>query len=119
MVARKGHHGHWQEKADRRRVSPSRDRARYARDSRVRAGADAGPGHSFGGIGVGTAPGQDGGTIDDEVARPDQPTPQSGQHAQHEEGLWQGRSGGLTALALLGGTGNAWLAITTQRQATG
>jgi hypothetical protein len=70
-------------------------------------------------IGVGTAPGQDGGTIDDEVARPDQLTPQSGQHVQHEEGLWQGRSGGLTALALLRGTGNAWLAITTQRQATG
>ena len=72
-----------------------------------------------GGIGVSVAPGQDGGAIDDEVACPDQPTPNGAQHAQHEEGFWQGCSGGLTALALLGGTGNAWLAIVPQRQTTG
>ena len=107
------------EKTDRRQVSSSRDRAKYARGSRVRAGTDAGPGHDrrqHRGW-HGARPGW--GTIDDEVARPDQLTPQGGQHVQHEEGLWQGRSGGLNTVVLLGGTGNAWLAITTQRQATG
>ncbi len=66
-----------------------------------------GRGMTDGGIGVSATPGQDGGTIDDEITCTDQPSSHSAQHAHHEQGLWQGRSGGLTALALLGGTGNA------------
>ena len=37
-----------------------------------------------GGIGVGASPGQDGGAIDDEVACPDQPTSDGGQHGEDE-----------------------------------
>ncbi len=39
-----------------------------------------GRGMTDSGIGVGAALGQDGGAIDDEVACPDQPMPDGGQH---------------------------------------
>src|SRR6266568_4142590 len=69
------------------------------------------------GIGVSAAPGQDGSAIDDQITCPDQPTPQGRQHAQDEECLGSRRSGSLTALALLGGTGNAWPPVVTKGQA--
>jgi hypothetical protein len=66
-----------------------------------------------GGIGVGPSPGQNGRAIDDEIARPDQPTAQSGQHRQDEERFGHRRTGGLTTLALLRGAGNAGPTIRT------
>src|SRR6266568_4277301 len=69
------------------------------------------------GVGVSAAPGQDGSAIDDQITCPDQPTPQGRQHAQDEECLGSRRSGSLTALALLGGTGNAWPPVVTKGQA--
>lgn len=78
-----------------------------------------GRGMTDSGIGVGAVPGQDGGAIDDEVACPDQPTPDGGQHCENEERLRSRRSGSLATLALLGGTGNAWPPVMTSRQAAG
>ena len=71
------------------------------------------------GIGIGTSPRQDGRTINNEVARPDQPSPDGGQHREDEKRLGRRRCGGLSALALLGGTGNTWPPIAAQGQATG
>ena len=72
-----------------------------------------------GGIRVGTSPGQDRGAIDDEIARPDQPPPHGRQHTEDEECLGHRCASGLSALALLGGTGNAWSPIAAQGQAAG
>jgi hypothetical protein len=78
-----------------------------------------GGGMTDGGIGVGASPGKARGAIDDEVACPDQPTPDGGQHTEDEERLGHRRSSGLSTLALLGRTGNAWLPITAHGQAAG
>jgi hypothetical protein len=67
-----------------------------------------------GGIRVGPSPGQKGSAIDDEIARPDQPTAQSGQHYQDEERFGHRRPSGLTTLALLRGAGNAGPPILTE-----
>src|SRR5579864_5910939 len=69
------------------------------------------------GIRIGAVPRQDGGAIDNQITRPDQPTAQSRQDAQDEERLGSRRSGGPATLALLRGTGNARSAIVPQRQA--
>ena len=62
-----------------------------------------GGGMTDGGIGVGASPGQNRSAIDDEVAYPDQPTPDGGQHTEDEERLGHRRSSSLSTLALLGG----------------
>jgi len=64
-------------------------------------------------------PGQDGGTIYDQIPCPDQSSTEGSEHAQNEERLGGRCSGGLATLALLGGTLNAWPPIMTQRQAAG
>src|SRR6266702_1782213 len=69
------------------------------------------------GIGVSAAPAHAGSATDDQITCPDQPTPQGRQHAQDEECLGSRRSGSRTALALLGGTGNAWTPAVTKGQA--
>ncbi len=66
-------------------------------------------------IRVGPSPRQDRGTIDDQVARPDQPTTDGGQHREAEERLRDRRSGAGPAFPLVRGAGNARRAILTQR----
>src|SRR2546421_7337592 len=70
-------------------------------------------------IRVGSAPSEDGGTINDQIASPDQPTTHGGEHAEHKESLRQWRSRLLPAFPLLGGTRNAGATIFAHRQAAG
>jgi hypothetical protein len=75
-------------RAGRRWASPSRDRARCARGSRVRVDGDAGREHARSAA-SGSLRRQErrGGAIDDQVAGTDQPSPEGPQHAQHEQRL--------------------------------
>jgi hypothetical protein len=54
-----------------------------------------------GGVRIGAAPSKDRNAIDDEIAGPNEPTAQSGQDCQNEEGLWKRRFGLMSTLALL------------------
>jgi hypothetical protein len=46
-------------------------------------------GMADGRIGIGPSPGQDGSTVDNQIACANQSTPDGGQHAQHKERLWE------------------------------
>ena len=70
-------------------------------------------------IGIAAAPGQDGSTIDDQIAGPDQPTTDGRQHGEDEERLGSGAPALVSAFPLLERHGNARMAIALQRQATG
>src|SRR5437764_611388 len=70
-------------------------------------------------IRVGSAPSEDGGTINDQITGPNQPTTHCGEYTEHKEGLRQWRSRLLPAFPLLGGTRNAGATILAQRQAAG
>jgi hypothetical protein len=50
-----------------------------------------------GGIGVGSAPGQNGSTIDDQIAGADEAATHGGLYGQHEQSLGQWRSCHVTA----------------------
>src|SRR3989440_11991646 len=71
------------------------------------------------GIGILSAPGQDGSTIDDQIAGPDQSAAHGAPDREHEEGLKGWGSRRLPALTELRRTGNAWDSISSVRQATG
>jgi hypothetical protein len=71
------------------------------------------------GIRVSTTPGEDGSTIDDEIAGTNQPSTNGSQDAQHKERLWEWSGGLLSAFALLRRARNTWTAIFAQRQAAG
>ena len=62
-------------------------------------------------IGIGSAPGQDGSTVDNQIARSHQTTPHRTPDGQDKEGLKGGRSCRLPAFAELGRAGDARLAI--------
>src|SRR5437763_13208159 len=70
-------------------------------------------------IRVGSAPGEDGDAINDQIAGANEPTTQSSQHAEHKESLREWRSRLLPAFPLLRGTRNARTTIFAQRQAAG
>jgi hypothetical protein len=70
-------------------------------------------------IGIGPAPGQDRGTVDDEVAPARQAHPEPGAHQQHEEQLAGRGTRGPQPLALLRLAGHARLAIRSRGQPTG
>src|SRR5438874_3746188 len=72
-----------------------------------------------GGIGISSAPSQDGSTIDNQIARPNQMAAHGTPDREHEEGLKGWGSCRLPALTQLGRTGNAWRAIGSLWQATG
>jgi hypothetical protein len=71
-----------------------------------------------GGIGIASAPGQNGRTIDNEIASPDQMTPRGTPDGEDEERLKERCSCGLPAFAQLRWARNAWLASCVQRQTT-
>ena len=52
-------------------------------------------------IGISAVPGEDGGTINDEIAGPNKPTTNGGEHAEDKERLRKWRATELAALALL------------------
>ena len=70
-----------------------------------------------GSIRVGASPGQNGSTVDHQIACPNQPTADGAQHAQHEQRLADRCASLASSLPLLGGAGNTWSAMLTQRQA--
>ena len=70
-----------------------------------------------GGIGIGSALGQDGRTIDNEIASADEMAPHGTPDREHEERLKRRRSCGLPAFAQLGRAGDARVAIGSQWQA--
>src|SRR5258708_1586512 len=72
-----------------------------------------------GGIGIHSAPGQDGSTIDDQIASADQVAAYGTPDGEDEKGLKGRRSCRWPAFAKLGRAGNARLAICVERQATG
>ena len=63
-------------------------------------------------IGISAAPGEDGGTINDEITGSNKPTTNGGEHAEDKERLRKWRA---TALALLRRTRNAGMAISVKR----
>ena len=71
------------------------------------------------GIGIGSAPRQNRGAIDDQIAGSDQAAAHGSPHREHKAGLKERGSCRLPAFAQLGRAGNARLAIVPQRQATG
>src|SRR5947209_16467275 len=71
------------------------------------------------GIGILSAPGQDGSTINDQIAGPDQSAAHGAPYREHEEGLKGWGSHRLPALTQLRRTGTAWDSISSVRQATG
>jgi len=70
-------------------------------------------------IGIGSTPSQERGAIDDEIAGSDQAAAHGSANREHKERLKEWSSCRLPAFAELGRTGNAWLAIVPERQATG
>lgn len=70
-------------------------------------------------IGVAATPGQNGRTVDDQIARSDQPTTDGGSYCQEEERLCHRRSSAVSAFPLLGDAGNARCAMGIQGKATG
>src|SRR5436309_316513 len=72
-----------------------------------------------GGIGIGSAPGQDGSTIDNQIASSDQMATHGTPDREHKEGLKGRRSCGLPAFAQLRWAGNARPASCAEWQATG
>jgi hypothetical protein len=72
-----------------------------------------------GGIGIRSAPGQDGSTIDNQIASPDQMAAHGTPDGEYEKGLKGRRSCRLPAFAQLGRAGNARLASGAEWQATG
>ena len=77
-----------------------------------------GRGMTKGRIGVGSAPGEDGRTVDDQIACPNESAADGLEHAEHEERLRSRSPCGMAALPLLRGAGNAGAAIFAHRQAT-
>jgi hypothetical protein len=63
-----------------------------------------------GSIGIRSAPSQDGSTIDNQIASPDQMATHGMPHREHKEGLKGRRSYRLPAFAQLRRARNAWLA---------
>lgn len=70
------------------------------------------------GIRVGSAPGEDGSTIDDQVPCADEAATDGSQDSEDEERFMNGSPHRTHALALLGGAGNTRQAITSQRKST-
>src|SRR5947208_16670651 len=70
------------------------------------------------GIGIASAPSQDGSTIDDQIAGSNQMATHGTPDGQHKEGLKRRGSCGLPAFAQLRRAGNTWLASGVQWQAT-
>src|SRR5947209_11103061 len=69
-------------------------------------------------IGIGSAPGQNGSTIDNQITGPDQMATHSTPDGEHEERLKRWRSCSLPAFAQLRRARNAWLANGVKRKAT-
>src|SRR5512135_8960 len=65
---------------------------------------------------IASAPRQDGGAINDQIASSYQTTAQCPVDREHEQGLKEGSSRRLPPFALLGGTGNTWLSRAPDRQ---
>ncbi len=72
-----------------------------------------------GGIRVGATPRQDGGAIDDQIARANQAVSDGQEHGEDEETFMHRRASGPTALALLRWARNPVLALLVHRQAAG
>ena len=70
-----------------------------------------------GGIGISSAPSQDGSAINDEITSSDQTAAHGTPDTEHEEGLKGWGTCRLPALTQLGRTGNAWRSIGSLRQA--
>src|SRR5258708_487590 len=71
-----------------------------------------------GSIWVGTTPGEDGNTINDEIAGPNEPTAKSDQGREHKQRFRKRCTSAISALPLLRGTRDARRAILAQWQAT-
>src|SRR5258706_2762463 len=72
-----------------------------------------------GGIGVSTAPGEDGNAIDDEIASTNEPTAQCSENGEDKQCFRQRCLGAIPPLPLLRGTRDAGTAILAQWQAAG
>src|SRR5258708_18360389 len=72
-----------------------------------------------GGIGVSTAPGEDGSAIDDEIASTKEPTAQCSENGEDKQCFRQRCPGAISPLPLLRGTRDARTAILAQWQAAG
>ena len=70
-------------------------------------------------IGIAAAPGQNGRAVDDQIARPDQPTTEGSLHRQEEERLRSRRSGAVPAFPQLRSAWNARYTMGIQGEATG
>jgi hypothetical protein len=69
-------------------------------------------------IRVGSAPSKNRRTIDDEITCANRAATDGDKHGQHEETFIHGSSSCMTALALLGGTGNAEPSLPVRWQPT-
>jgi hypothetical protein len=74
---------------------------------------------SDGRVGVGSLPGENGSAIDDEIACANQAATERYEHREDEETFVERSSGRMTALTLLGRTGNAQPSLPVIWQATG
>jgi hypothetical protein len=72
-----------------------------------------------GSIGIGFAPSQDGGAIDDQNASTNEAATEGDTHQQYEQAFGRWRACRISKLPLLGEAGNVVLAVTIQRQTTG
>src|SRR5258708_5475895 len=70
----------------------------------------------IGRIRVSAMPSEKRNTINDQIAGPNQPTAESGEHAENEQCLRQRRATELAALALLRRTRNARMTIFVERE---
>jgi len=74
---------------------------------------------SIGGIWITASPGQDGSTVNDEIAGSHQSSLQCLQHDQHKQRLMHRGTGSMATFAMLGWAHNERLSLFIQRQATG
>src|SRR5437763_14274552 len=108
----------WREQKEERQARATTEQGMHPIAQQKRTGMLSGS-MTKGRIRVGATPCENGGAIDDQIASTDEPTTQSGEHAEHEERFGQWRTSPLSAFALLGRTGNAGTTIFAQRAATG
>jgi hypothetical protein len=71
------------------------------------------------GIGIGSAPGQDGSTLDDQIAGPDQTAPHSSPNGEDKQAFKEKRACRLPAFAQSRRTRDAWPSRCIKWQTTG
>ena len=106
----------WREQKEERQAGATAEQRMDAIATQEQTGMLSGS-MTDGRIGISSAPSEDGCTVDNQIAGPNQPTTKSGHHTEHKERLWQRRSGLLPSFPLVRGTRAAGPAILSQRQA--